>query len=275
MITGPNMGGKSTYMRQTALIVLLAHCGSFVPADHAYIGDIDRIFTRIGSADDLAGGKSTFMVEMIETANILNLATDKSLVLMDEVGRGTATTDGLAIAHACVNKLLDIGCLTLFATHYFELTALANMPDKNSGIRNVHVAASDVDGQLLLLHQIREGAASSSFGLHVAKMAGIPTTVLEDAKRYLIDNLSAEQAKTADDKNDLVKSVKDKRSRVYNDHTHTTEINNTEHAKSTVDIPQQNQLLSLYEQLDNTDPDSLTPRQAHELLYNLKQLISR
>src|SRR5690606_17340155 len=118
MITGPNMGGKSTYMRQTALIVLLAHCGSFVPAASAHIGDIDRIFTRIGSADDLAGGKSTFMVEMIETANILNQATNKSLVLMDEVGRGTATTDGLAIAHACVNRLVELGCLTLFATHY-------------------------------------------------------------------------------------------------------------------------------------------------------------
>ncbi|WP_298869467.1 DNA mismatch repair protein MutS, partial [uncultured Psychrobacter sp.] len=138
MITGPNMGGKSTYMRQTALIVLLAHCGSFVPAVSAHIGDIDRIFTRIGSADDLAGGKSTFMVEMIETANILNQATNKSLVLMDEVGRGTATTDGLAIAHACVNRLVEIGCLTLFATHYFELTKLAESnKDNHSNIRNV------------------------------------------------------------------------------------------------------------------------------------------
>ncbi len=196
MITGPNMGGKSTYMRQTALIVLLAHCGSFVPAAQAYIGDIDRIFTRIGSADDLAGGKSTFMVEMIETANILNQATAKSLVLMDEVGRGTATTDGLAIAHACVNRLVEIGCLTLFATHYFELTQLAQREEnKHNRIRNVHVAASEIDGQLLLLHQIKEGAASSSFGLHVAKMAGIPTQVLDDAKRYLIDNLKAENEK--------------------------------------------------------------------------------
>ncbi|MDX1787946.1 MAG: DNA mismatch repair protein MutS, partial [Psychrobacter sp.] len=215
MITGPNMGGKSTYMRQTALIVLLAHCGSFVPAASAHIGDIDRIFTRIGSADDLAGGKSTFMVEMIETANILNQATNKSLVLMDEVGRGTATTDGLAIAHACVNRLVEIGCLTLFATHYFELTKLAennieSNASNHANIRNVHVAASEIDGQLLLLHQIREGAASSSFGLHVAKMAGIPTQVLNDAKRYLIDNLKAENEKTIDDKNELAKSLNDK-----------------------------------------------------------------
>ncbi|MDO5768596.1 MAG: DNA mismatch repair protein MutS, partial [Psychrobacter sp.] len=158
LITGPNMGGKSTYMRQTALIVLLASCGSFVPAQSASIGDIDQIFTRIGAADDLAGGKSTFMVEMIETAHILNLATDKSLVLMDEVGRGTSTTDGLAIAHACVQKLSQMGCLTLFATHYFELTQLSQQKELAANIRNVHVTASEIDGQLLLLHQIKQGA---------------------------------------------------------------------------------------------------------------------
>lgn len=284
IITGPNMGGKSTYMRQTALIVLLAHCGSFVPAEHAYIGDIDRIFTRIGSADDLAGGKSTFMVEMIETANILNLATNKSLVLMDEVGRGTATTDGLAIAHACVNRLLEIGCLTLFATHYFELTQLANnqladnydkkRQNKQNGIRNVHVAASDVDGQLLLLHQIREGAASSSFGLHVAKMAGIPTQVLNDAKRYLIDNLTAEQARTIDDKNELAKSANDKGQPVDSSHITETNVKANAQASYSTDNKQQKQLLSLHDKLMNTDPDSLTPKQAHDLLYNLKQLIS-
>src|SRR5690606_20045612 len=216
MITGPNMGGKSTYMRQTALIVLLAHCGSFVPASSAHIGDIDRIVTRIGSADDLAGGKSTVMVEMIETANILNQASNKSLVLMDEVGRGAATTDGLAIAHACVSRLVEIGCLTLFTAHYFELTQLVSSAEsQNASIRNVHVAASEVDGQLLLLHQIKEGAASSSFGLHVAKMAGIPTQVLNDAKRYLVDNLKTESVKAIDDKNDLAKSVKDESTQIY------------------------------------------------------------
>jgi len=278
LITGPNMGGKSTYMRQTALIVLLAHCGSFVPAQSAHIGDIDRIFTRIGSADDLAGGKSTFMVEMIETANILNQATDKSLVLMDEVGRGTATTDGLAIAHACVNKLLEIGCLTLFATHYFELTQLAQ---QNKAIRNVHVAASEVDGQLLLLHKIKDGAASSSFGLHVAKMAGIPKAVLADAKRYLLDTLTAStaandnKAEHTDDKTDLTHSVTDKRQQRYDPHAKTNLNSSSEQEPKPVDIQQKNQWLALQEKLDHMDPDSLTPKQAHDMLYCLKQLISR
>ena len=270
LITGPNMGGKSTYMRQTALIVLLAHCGSFVPAEHAHIGDIDRIFTRIGSADDLAGGKSTFMVEMIETANILNQATHKSLVLMDEVGRGTATTDGLAIAHACVNRLVDIGCLTLFATHYFELTQLGQTSDD---IRNVHVAASEVDGQLLLLHQICEGAASSSFGLHVAKMAGIPTQVLNDAKRYLIDNLKAENEKTIDDKNELAKSVTDKQQKSNNNLVQEQQASYTLQSPNIVDNLKQNQLFSIEDELSAIDPDSLTPKQAHDLIYHLKKII--
>ncbi|AAZ18117.1 DNA mismatch repair protein MutS [Psychrobacter arcticus 273-4] len=295
LITGPNMGGKSTYMRQTALIVLLAHCGSFVPAASAHIGDIDRIFTRIGSADDLAGGKSTFMVEMIETANILNQATNQSLVLMDEVGRGTATTDGLAIAHACVNRLLEIGCLTLFATHYFELTKLAQNPKESSGsndklIRNVHVAASEVDGQLLLLHQIKEGAASSSFGLHVAKMAGIPTQVLNDAKRYLVDNLTIDNLgidnlsidnlksnneSANDDKNDLAKSVKDKRQQTADSDIEKLNLSNIKKTQNMTDIPQQNQLFSLQDELHAIDPDSLTPKQAHDLIYHLKKIISR
>ncbi|MGO3119175.1 MAG: DNA mismatch repair protein MutS [Moraxellaceae bacterium] len=278
MITGPNMGGKSTYMRQTALIVLLAHCGSFVPAASARIGDIDRIFTRIGSADDLAGGKSTFMVEMIETANILNQATDKSLVLMDEVGRGTATTDGLAIAHACVNRLLEIGCLTLFATHYFELTQLAA---QNKGIRNVHVAASEIDGQLLLLHQIRDGAASSSFGLHVAKMAGIPPSVIGDAKRYLRDHptmvantQSVDDAQAVDDKSDLAKSRTDN-CQLDNQRPLTTiEASHLNHEQAASDIPQQNQLFSLQDELAAINPDNLTPKQAHDLLYHLKDIIS-
>ncbi|MBO1531894.1 DNA mismatch repair protein MutS [Psychrobacter sp. F1192] len=272
MITGPNMGGKSTYMRQTALIVLLAHVGSFVPAASAHIGDIDRIFTRIGSADNLAGGKSTFMVEMIETANILNNATAKSLVLMDEVGRGTATTDGLAIAHACVNRLLAIGCLTLFATHYFELTELAS---RHQGIRNVHVAASEVDGQLLLLHQIHEGAASSSFGLHVAKMAGIPSAVLSHAKRYLLDTLKPDQPRPTDDKNDLVKSLTDKRPSLAGAHTTESAIDAYHPSALLSDDGQQNQWLSVQQQLDDIDPDNLTPRQAHDLLYELKQLVGR
>jgi len=276
MITGPNMGGKSTYMRQTALIVLLAHCGSFVPAASAQIGDIDRIFTRIGSADDLAGGKSTFMVEMIETANILNQATNKSLVLMDEVGRGTATTDGLAIAHACVNRLVEIGCLTLFATHYFELTQLVNNAEsQHASIRNVHVAASEVDGQLLLLHQIKDGAASSSFGLHVAKMAGIPTQVLNDAKRYLVDNLKTESVKAIDDKNDLAKSVKDERTQTYDSEPEQTREDSFTPSQSIAVVPQQNQLFILQDELAAINPDNLTPKQAHDLLYHLKEIISQ
>ncbi|MGO2447897.1 DNA mismatch repair protein MutS [Psychrobacter sp.] len=284
MITGPNMGGKSTYMRQTALIVLLAHCGSFVPAASAHIGDIDRIFTRIGSADDLAGGKSTFMVEMIETANILNQATNKSLVLMDEVGRGTATTDGLAIAHACVNRLVEIGCLTLFATHYFELTKLAqnnteNNESNHANIRNVHVAASEIDGQLLLLHQIKDGAASSSFGLHVAKMAGIPIQVLDDAKRYLADNLKLdpikiENVRTVDDKNELAKSVNDKCDHMNGHEIEKVDIKTTNQFQKIADIPQQNQVFSLQYELSAIDPDTLTPKQAHDLLYHLKKIIS-
>lgn len=288
LITGPNMGGKSTYMRQTALIVLLAHCGSFVPAASARIGDIDRIFTRIGSADDLAGGKSTFMVEMIETANILNQATDKSLVLMDEVGRGTATTDGLAIAHACVNRLVEIGCLTLFATHYFELTQLVHSDEgHHNNIRNVHVAASEIDGQLLLLHQIKEGAASSSFGLHVAKMAGIPPSVIGDAKRYLRDHPTmvantqsaddsqcVDDAQAVDDKSDLAKSRMDN-CQLDNQRPLTTiEANPLNHEQAAADIPQQNQLFSLQDELAAINPDNLTPKQAHDLLYHLKDIIS-
>ncbi|WP_182406255.1 DNA mismatch repair protein MutS [Psychrobacter sp. GP33] len=287
IITGPNMGGKSTYMRQTALIVLLAHVGSYVPATRAIIGDIDRIFTRIGSADDLAGGKSTFMVEMIETANILNQATDKSLVLMDEVGRGTATTDGLAIAHACVNRLLEIGCLTLFATHYFELTQLAKSSAShkstcnvdNNGIRNVHVAATDIDGQLLLLHQIRDGAASSSFGLHVAKMAGIPANVLQDAQNYLNQmlqgNNDGKAASTIDDKNDLAKSKNDKQLPIDWDNRTNQSTVVKQGSDTTEDNQQQKQLLSLYDKLNTIDPDSLTPKQALDMLYSLKQLINR
>ena len=289
LITGPNMGGKSTYMRQTALIVLLAHVGSFVPAEHAKIGDIDRIFTRIGSADDLAGGKSTFMVEMIETATILNQATSKSLVLMDEVGRGTATTDGLAIAHACVNRLLEIGCLTLFATHYFELTQLAqptvlDADDNNGtqgshGIRNVHVAATDIDGQLLLLHKIKEGAASSSFGLHVAKMAGIPANVLQDAERYLNQMLQANHnvsiVATIDDKNELAKSENDNQLPL-NWENRTNQSSNVHPDTDTVGNNwQQKQLLSVYDKLNTIDPDSLSPKQALDMLYSLKQLINR
>ena len=182
ILTGPNMGGKSTYMRQIALIVILAYCGSYVPAASAVLGPVDRIFTRIGSADDLAGGRSTFMVEMTETAQILHHATSQSLVLMDEVGRGTSTYDGLSLAWACAQTLAQqVGCLCLFATHYFELTALG----EQAGVFNRHVVAHEVDGELVLLHQVQDGAASQSFGLQVARLAGVPLPVVQLARQYL------------------------------------------------------------------------------------------
>lgn len=183
MITGPNMGGKSTYMRQAALIILLAHIGSFIPAKNAIIGPIDRIFTRIGAADDLASGRSTFMVEMTETANILHNATENSLVLMDEVGRGTSTFDGLSLAWACAAFLAhQIRAYTLFATHYFELTSLA---DIYSGIRNVHLNAVEHGDHIVFLHSVSEGPANQSYGLQVARLAGVPNTVINQAKDKL------------------------------------------------------------------------------------------
>jgi len=180
IITGPNMGGKSTYMRQTALICLLAHIGSFVPANKAVFPAIDRIFTRIGASDDLASGRSTFMVEMTETANILNYATDKSLVLIDEIGRGTSTYDGLSLAWATARYLTDVlKSYTLFATHYFELTHLA---DEIKTVMNIHFDAVKHSDHIVFLHQAKPGPANQSYGIEVAKLAGIPQTVLEQAK---------------------------------------------------------------------------------------------
>jgi len=183
IITGPNMGGKSTYMRQTALIVLLAHIGSFVPATRAVIGPIDRIFTRIGAADDLASGRSTFMVEMTETANILHNATEHSLVLMDEIGRGTSTYDGLSLAWAVAADLAGrLQAFTLFATHYFELTEL---PQQYPSIANVHLDAMEHGDRIVFLHAVKDGPADRSYGLHVAALAGIPKDVLNQARLRL------------------------------------------------------------------------------------------
>jgi DNA mismatch repair protein MutS len=183
IVTGPNMGGKSTYMRQGALIALLAHVGSFVPAERAVLGPIDRIFTRIGAGDDLAGGRSTFMVEMTEAANILNNATDRSLILMDEIGRGTSTFDGLSLAWAVARHISRVNrSFTLFATHYFELTALAQEID---GIANVHLDATEHRNGIVFLHAVREGPASRSYGLAVAQLAGVPREVIAAAREYL------------------------------------------------------------------------------------------
>jgi DNA mismatch repair protein MutS len=185
IVTGPNMGGKSTYMRQAALIVILAGIGSYVPAESAEIGPVDRIFTRIGAADDLAGGRSTFMVEMTEAANILNNATRDSLVLMDEIGRGTSTFDGLSLAWACARHIgREIGAYTLFATHYFELTALAN---EIPACANVHLDATEYADALVFLHAVKDGPANQSYGLQVARLAGVPKSVIGEARRYLGD----------------------------------------------------------------------------------------
>jgi DNA mismatch repair protein MutS len=183
IVTGPNMGGKSTYMRQSALIVLLAYTGSYVPAASAKIGPVDRIFTRIGAADDLSGGRSTFMVEMTETANILHNATRQSLVLLDEIGRGTSTYDGLALAWATASHLAQqTRAFTLFATHYFELTSL---PEELAQCANVHLAATEHDGRIVFLHSVQPGPASQSYGVQVARLAGVPGQVIAAAQAHL------------------------------------------------------------------------------------------
>ncbi|EOW9245828.1 DNA mismatch repair protein MutS [Vibrio cholerae] len=245
IITGPNMGGKSTYMRQTALIALMAHIGSYVPAESASIGPLDRIFTRIGASDDLASGRSTFMVEMTETANILHNATRNSLVLMDEIGRGTSTYDGLSLAWASAEWLAkEIGAMTLFATHYFELTELPNVLPH---LANVHLDAVEHGDGIAFMHAVQEGAASKSYGLAVAGLAGVPKPVIKNARAKLqqLELLSSQPAETR--------------------------------KPSRVDIANQLSLIpepSAVEQaLAGVDPDQLTPRQALDMLYQLKKLL--
>ncbi|MGY3868431.1 DNA mismatch repair protein MutS [Aeromonas crassostreae] len=239
IITGPNMGGKSTYMRQTALIVLLAHIGAYVPADSARIGPIDRIFTRIGASDDLASGRSTFMVEMTETANILNNATAQSLVLMDEIGRGTSTYDGLSLAWACAEQLASkIGAYTLFATHYFELTRL---PERLPNLANVHLDAMEHGDTIAFMHAVQEGAASRSYGLQVAALAGVPRSVIHQARHKLAELERAVPATSGD-----------------------------ERPAEPAPAPQPHPVV---EELALVRPDELTPRQALDLLYRLKQLL--
>tara|TARA_B100000575_G_scaffold152839_1_gene121945 strand:+ start:2826 stop:5375 length:2550 start_codon:yes stop_codon:yes gene_type:complete len=212
VITGPNMGGKSTFMRQNALICLLAHCGSYVPAKEAHIGPLDRIFTRIGASDDLTTGRSTFMVEMTETAHILKNCTNKSLVLMDEIGRGTSTYDGVALAWACANYIAEVKkSLTLFATHYFELTEL---PQYVAAAHNLHLKAREHNGKVVFLYQVLEGPANQSYGVQVAKLAGIPEEVLETAKQRL--NFLEEHSNSSP-QSDLFNSAKERKSSVAND----------------------------------------------------------
>ncbi len=242
LITGPNMGGKSTYMRQVALIVLLAHVGSFVPAKAARLGPIDQVFTRIGAADDLAGGRSTFMVEMTESANILHNATEKSLVLMDEVGRGTSTFDGLALAWAIARQLLERNrALTLFATHYFEMTRIAQ---EYREAANVHLDAVEHKDSIVFLHAVEEGPASQSYGLQVAQLAGVPKAVIQRARRILQQLEEASRAGGA--QADLFARPA------------------TAEPEPVTD--------ALRDALAQVNPDELSPREALELLYRLKRL---
>ncbi|AIT09932.1 DNA mismatch repair protein MutS [Candidatus Francisella endociliophora] len=237
IITGPNMGGKSTYMRQVAQLIFLAHLGSFVPASFANICDIDTIYTRIGASDDISSGRSTFMVEMTETAYILNNATNKSLVIMDEIGRGTSTFDGLSLAEACAEKFAKIGSFTLFATHYFELTELVN---KYQNIKNIHFEAKEYKDNIYFMHKAIDGAAKKSYGIQVANLAGIPKDVLNSAKKNLH---KLENRQSVIDSNQFQDSLE-------------------------LEIAQQKS--PLQEKLDSIDVNSITPLEALNILSSLK-----
>ncbi|MFC3150437.1 DNA mismatch repair protein MutS [Litoribrevibacter euphylliae] len=262
IITGPNMGGKSTYMRQIALISLLAHIGSFVPAEAVTIGPLDRIFTRMGSSDDVAGGRSTFMVEMTETANILNNATEQSLVIMDEVGRGTSTFDGLSLAWASAEHLAKLGSLTLFATHYFEMTEL---PELHANTSNVHLTATEHDDHIIFMHSVQKGPASKSYGLQVGQLAGVPPSVIQSAKQKLSEleagkvTLSSTTSNTA--------SPKSSSDQVPETTPHQNDKDSPFQADMFIS-PVNDKVLTLLEKLS---PDDLTPREALEALYNLKE----
>jgi len=277
LITGPNMGGKSTYMRSVALIALLAYCGSFVPADDCELGPLDRIFTRVGASDDLAGGRSTFMVEMTEAAAILHAATDRSLVLMDEIGRGTSTFDGLALAHAIAARLLAHNrALTLFATHYFELTRLS---ERHPQAVNLHLAAAEHRGGIVFLHALRDGPANRSYGLQVARLAGVPSPVVRAAERMLGEleaharaqqsqldlfafaaeagaNVSAVAADAAADSPDTAAVAADARAGAV-----AHGVDDTAHAE-------------ILARLRDLDPDALSARDALDLVYSLHALLA-
>ncbi len=255
IITGPNMGGKSTYMRQAALITILAHLGSYVPADRAVIGPIDRIFTRIGAADDLAGGRSTFMVEMTEAANILHNATARSLILMDEIGRGTSTFDGLSLAWAMAHHIAtQVRSFTLFATHYFELTSLATEVE---GCANVHLDATEHGDGIVFLHAVKEGPASRSYGLQVAQLAGVPRDVIGQARRYLeaLESQRDRSEGSGRDRQDGEKAQKEL----------------PLFAAAPLDSPPD----PVREALVALDPDEMTPKAALEALYRLRRLLDR
>ena len=246
LLTGPNMGGKSTYLRQTALIVILAQMGSFVPARSARLGIVDRVFTRIGASDNLARGRSTFMVEMTETAAILHTATARSLILLDEVGRGTSTYDGLAIAWAAMEYLhARVRAKTFFATHYFELTELA---EQLSGVKNYHVSVKETGGGIVFLRKVEPGAADRSYGIEVAKLAGLPNEVVMRAREVLAEHECAEQQATAHSRRELVRRP----------------------AQLTIFTPLSQPVL---DKLREVDLNRLTPLEALNLLAELKKEI--
>ena len=294
LVTGPNMGGKSTFMRQTALIVLLAYVGSYVPADVARIGPIDRIFTRIGAADDLAGGRSTFMVEMTEAAAILNDASPRSLVLMDEIGRGTSTFDGLALAWAIARHLLGHnGCFTLFATHYFELTQL---PDEFPQAANVHLSAVEHGKGIVFLHSVSEGPASQSYGLQVAQLAGVPPAVIRAARKHLAKLERQSLMHPAPQLDLFVAPMIDEEEADEADHAfhdlqgaggpsdnpaRTATINARYEPVDTLPTfideareAQHHAHAAVADRLARIDPDELRPREALDLLYELRKLLS-
>ncbi len=251
VITGPNMGGKSTYMRQAALLAVMAHAGSFVPAQRAVFGPLDRIFTRIGAADDLAGGRSTFMLEMTETACILNNATANSLVLMDEVGRGTGTFDGLSLAWASAQFIAEhIGAFTLFATHYFEMTRLAECC---RGVANVHLAAVEHEEKLVFLHRVNKGAASRSYGLQVAALAGVPPDVISSARRMLADLELGRGGVESSSGDEVAPNI-------------------VADVSVSASVSRHVEPAAALERLRRVDVDSLSPRQALDLLYEMKSL---
>ncbi|MGI9463199.1 MAG: DNA mismatch repair protein MutS, partial [Aestuariivirgaceae bacterium] len=248
LVTGPNMAGKSTYLRQNALIALMAQMGSFVPAKSAHIGVIDRLFSRVGAADDLARGRSTFMVEMVETATILNQATDSSLVILDEIGRGTATFDGLSIAWASVEHLHEVNrCRALFATHFHELTALSSRLDQ---LANVTIKVREWQGEVIFLHEVVPGAADRSYGIQVAKLAGLPAAVVERASDVL-NTLEKSEQETG--KTELIDDLP-----LFNASRPTS--HQTVEARTS----------EVEQALRETLPDELTPREALDLIYALK-----
>ncbi|TNF61214.1 MAG: DNA mismatch repair protein MutS, partial [Rhodobacteraceae bacterium] len=247
LLTGPNMAGKSTFLRQNALIVLLAQMGSFVPADSARIGLVSQVFSRVGASDDLARGRSTFMVEMVETAAILNQADDRAMVILDEIGRGTSTYDGLSIAWATLEHLHDVNrCRALFATHYHELTALAG---KLAGVENATVAVKEWQGEVIFLHEVRKGAADRSYGVQVAQLAGLPRAVIDRA-RIVLDALEKGE-REGDTRRALIDDLP-----LFS-------------ARPTPPAPPKSSALE--DALAQVHPDDLSPREALDLIYKLKE----